>query len=182
MGGLRSIGLAEAVEHAADQIRADRHLGVVLAGNDRSCSWMPSISSSGMESTWPSRKPITCVRMRRPVEVITSQKSPTADGGSARGHQHADQFDHFAGPGQQFGLADLADVGIQIERPGAMSSAGLQLVGQAAFDLAQLGIDGSVQRAAADFKEAPPFGWTGSPMTSMAGFGRSARGSAEHFS
>ena len=35
----------------------------------------------GIESTRPSRKPITCVRMVRPPRVLISQKSPTAAAG-----------------------------------------------------------------------------------------------------
>ncbi len=49
-----------------------------LRAATRSPNWSPSISSSGMESTRPLRKPITWARIRRPAAVSSSQKSPTA--------------------------------------------------------------------------------------------------------
>ena len=81
MGGLRSMGLPKPSRTRPTRSGPTATCASRWRAMMRSCSWMPSISSSGMESTWPSRKPITCVRMRRPAEVDTSQKSPTATAG-----------------------------------------------------------------------------------------------------
>ena len=54
----------------------------------------------------------------RPEEAEHFAEIADGDGGSAGCHQHADQFDDFAGPGEQGGVADLADIGAQIEGDG----------------------------------------------------------------
>ena len=41
----------------------------------------PLVSSNGIESTWPSRNPITWARILRPSALWISQKSPTATAG-----------------------------------------------------------------------------------------------------
>ena len=93
--------LAEAVDDAAEQARAHLDARVLAARRHRSPSCRPSISSSGIESTRPSRKPITWVRMRRPSAVWISQKSPIATRGPARLHQQPDHLGHLAGPAER---------------------------------------------------------------------------------
>ena len=67
---------------------------------------MPSISSSGIDSTMPLRKPITWVRILRPDERQHFAKISHGDGWAAGRDQHAHKLYDFAGPRQQCRITD----------------------------------------------------------------------------
>ena len=71
---------------------ADRHRGGARRGNQRFAQLRPSVSSSGMERTLPLRKPMTWVRMRRPLDVIDFAEIADGDGGAAGFDHQADEF------------------------------------------------------------------------------------------
>jgi hypothetical protein len=67
MGGPPSIGLPKPSMTRPSRPGETSDAGLLAARLHQVAQLQPSISSSGMESTRPLRKPITCVRMRRPL-------------------------------------------------------------------------------------------------------------------
>ena len=72
---------AETIQNAAEELRRNFHVAFAAARNNAVAEQRPSVSSSGMDRTRPSRKPMTWVRMARPPRVRISQKSPMAAAG-----------------------------------------------------------------------------------------------------
>jgi len=63
-----------------------------------------------MESTRPLRNPITCVRIRRPFEARTSQKSQWQRG-AARFDEQSDDFGYLARPAKGRRALEFREIG-----------------------------------------------------------------------
>src|ERR1035441_7876607 len=146
MGGPPSMGRPNPSNTRPNSCGPTRSSASFLRAITRSPSCRPSISSRGSDSTCSFRKPITCDRMERPEEVRTSQKSPM----ETTGPREAISSPTISVTSPTQGNNSTSEVCCIKDPRGELRAAlilGTQLVDQAAFNLAQLGIDGSVQQA-----------------------------------
>ncbi len=129
-----------------------RNSASFLRAITRSPNCRPSISSRGSDSTCSFRKPITCDRMERPEEVRTSQKSPM----ETTGPREAIRSPTISVTSPTQGSNSISGVCWIKDPRGELRAVlilGTQLVDQAAFNLAQLGVDGSIQQALRGIEE-----------------------------
>src|ERR1035438_3381078 len=146
MGGPPSMGRPNPSNTRPNSCGPTRSSASFLRAITRSPSCRPTMSSMARDSTCSFRKPITCDRMERPEEVRTSQKSPMETTGprEAISSPTISVTSPTQGNNSTSEVCWIKDPSGEVE---AVAILGTQLVDQAAFNLAQLGIDGSVQQA-----------------------------------